>query len=117
MLLLVRGEEEERETAPTPSRGQAVAQAHRFFQKGFQAVEAGGNPDELPLILLQLGLTAREMEDERCWHYLETAVQAARQRARHTDQLVTLHKAGQALRSAPNPHLRQLGQATLASLC
>jgi class 3 adenylate cyclase/tetratricopeptide (TPR) repeat protein len=108
MLLLARAEADERKTA--------VAEAHHFFQKGFQAVEAGGCPDELPLILLQLGLTARELADDRCWHYLETAVLAARQRARYADQLSTLRQASQALLHAPDPHLRQLGQETLASL-
>ena len=106
MLELARADEDERETA--------VAQAHRSFREGLQAVHAGGCPDELSLILLQLGLTAREIGDERCWHYLETAVQAARQRARHTDRLFVFRQAGQALLEAPNIHLQQLGQETLA---
>ncbi|VAW32966.1 hypothetical protein MNBD_CHLOROFLEXI01-4747, partial [hydrothermal vent metagenome] len=46
MLLLARAGDYERETAPTSSRGQAVAEAHQYFQKGFQAVEVGGCPDE-----------------------------------------------------------------------
>lgn len=108
MLLLARAAEDERPTA--------VAQAHQSFREGLQAVHAGGCPDDLPLILLQLGLTAQEMGDERCWHYLETAVQAAHQRARHTDLLFVLHEAGQALLQAPNAHLRQLGQKNLEQL-
>ncbi len=108
MLLLARAAEDERKMA--------VAQAHQSFREGLQAVHAGGCPDELPLILLQLGLTAREMGDERCWYYLETAVQAAHQRARHTDRLFVLHKAGQALLDAPNVDLQQLGQETLVHL-
>ncbi|MCP4419636.1 MAG: hypothetical protein GY805_23745, partial [Chloroflexi bacterium] len=105
MLLLARAEEDERKTA--------VAEAHRFFQKGLQAVAAGGCPDELPLILLQLGLTAHELEDDRCWHYLETAVQAAHQRTRFADKQHTLRQASQALLQAPDPHLRQLGQENI----
>lgn len=104
-LLLARAPEAERETA--------VAQAHQSFREGLQAVQAGGCPDELPLILLQLGLTARAMGDERCWHYLETAVQSAQQRARHADRLFVLREAGQALLNAPKEHLRQLGQEIL----
>jgi class 3 adenylate cyclase/tetratricopeptide (TPR) repeat protein len=115
MLLLARAGDYERETAPTHLREQAVAEAHQYFQKGFRAVEAGGNPDELPLILLQLGLTAREMGDERCWHYLETAVQTARPRARYADRLQTFREAGQALLQAPAFHLQQLGHEILAS--
>lgn len=116
MLLLAQAEDDERETASTPLRKQAVTEAYRYFQKGFQAVEAGGNPDELPLILLQLGLTARELEDERCWHYLETAVQAARQRARYADQQQTLRQASLILLHAHAPHLQQLGQETLKAI-
>jgi tetratricopeptide (TPR) repeat protein len=108
MLLLVRASEDKRETA--------VTQAHQSFREGLQAVEIGGCPDELPLILLQLGLTAQEMGDDRCWHYLETAVQAAQQRARHADRLFVLHEAGQALLKAPDAHLQQLGHETLAQL-
>jgi tetratricopeptide (TPR) repeat protein len=108
LLLLARAPEAERETA--------VVEAHQRFREGLQAVQAGGCPDELPLILLQLGLTAQEMRDDRCWQYLETAVQAARQRARHTDQLYVWHEAGQALLQAPNAHLQQLGHETLGQL-
>lgn len=108
MLQLARAGEDEWETA--------VSQAHQSFREGLQAVDAGGCPDELPLILLQLGLTAQEMGDERCWDYLETAVQAARQRARHTDRLFVLHEAGQTLLQAPTAHLQQLGHETLAHL-
>ena len=85
MLLLARAKDGERETV--------VAEAHRYFQKALQAVETGGCPDERPLILLQLGLTARELKDEKCWDYLETAVQAAHQRARYTDRQTTLKHA------------------------
>ncbi|MCB8928759.1 MAG: AAA family ATPase [Ardenticatenaceae bacterium] len=91
-------------------RRTAVREAHRAFQKGFQAVEAGGCPDELPLILLQLGLTARELEDERCWHYLETAVQTAQQRARFSDRQHVLQQANIALQDAPAAHLRHLAK-------
>ncbi len=91
-------------------RETAVAEAHRTFQKGLEAVGAGGCPDERPLLLLQLGLTAVELGDEKGWGYLETAVQAAYQRARHTDRRFVLEQAGHALRQAPTPHLRQLGQ-------
>ncbi len=105
ILLLARPAENERKTA--------VAQAHQSFREGLQAVHAGGCPDELPLILLQLGLTAREMGDERCWYYLETAVQAAHQRARHTDRLLVLQQAGQVLLDAPDVNLQQLGQEAL----
>ena len=108
MLLLTRPDGPERETA--------VAEAHRYFRKGLQAVEAGGCPDELPLILLQLGLTAQEMNDERCGHYLETAVQAAHQRARQPDREFVLLEAGQALLRISSPHLQQLGKDTLQKI-
>ncbi|MFZ1398237.1 MAG: AAA family ATPase, partial [Candidatus Promineifilaceae bacterium] len=91
----------------------AVREAHQFFQKGFQAVEAGGCPDELPLILLQLANTAHTLGDDRCWHYWETAVQTAIQRARHTDRQFVLQQAGEALAQAPLPHLQQVGQQAL----
>jgi tetratricopeptide (TPR) repeat protein len=115
--LLLASSEEDGSTRET-----AVANAHQFFQKGFRAVEAGGCPDELPLILLQLGLTALELKDERCWHYLETAVQAAQQRARYADRQNVLQQAGEALLQAPSAHLQNLGQqlflnpATIADL-
>lgn len=107
-LLLARAEEaaEGMETA--------VRDAYQIFQKGFQAVEAGGCPDELPLILLQLGNTAQVLGDERCWHYWETAVQTAQQRARYADRQTVLKQAGEALLQAPIPHLRQLGQQAVA---
>ena len=105
MLLLGRAKAAERETA--------VAEAHRFFRKALQAVEAGGCPDELPLILLQLGLTALEMGDDRSWDYLKTAVPAAHQRARHTDRQFVLRLAGKALLKASDAHLRELGQETI----
>ncbi|MCA9916993.1 MAG: AAA family ATPase [Anaerolineales bacterium] len=106
-LLLARADEDlDRETA--------VREAHQCFQKGFQAIEAGGCPDELPLILLQLGLTAQILGDERCWHYWETAVQTAQQRARHADRQSVLRQAGEALQQAPAPHLQKIGQQALA---
>jgi tetratricopeptide (TPR) repeat protein len=108
LLLLARAAKDEREAA--------VAQAHQSFREGLQAVHAGGCPDELPLILLQLGLTAREMGDERCWHYWETAVQATRRRARYADRLFVLREVGRALLQAPTAQLQQLGQETLAHL-
>ncbi len=108
MLLLARAVDDERETA--------VAQAHQTFREALQAVESGGCPDELPLILLQLGQTARQRGDDRCWHYWETAVQSARQRARHTDRMFVLQQAGQALLQAPDTRLQQLGQETLQQL-
>lgn len=108
MLLLAQPDGDNRKTA--------VAEAHQYFRKGLQAVAAGGCPDDLPLILLQLGLTAQEMGDDRWGHYLETAVQAAQQRARHTDRLVVLQEAGQVLYHAANPHLRQLGREALAQV-
>jgi tetratricopeptide (TPR) repeat protein len=108
MLLVARAAEDERETA--------VTQAHQSFREGLQAVQAGGCPDELPLILLQLGQTAQEMGDDRCWHYWETAVQSAHQRARHSDRLLVLHQAGQSLLQAPDTRLQQLGQETLQQL-
>ena len=92
----------------------AVAEAHSYFQKGFQAVEFGGNPDELPLILLQLGLTAEKLGNERCWHYLETAVQAAQQRARFADKQWVLEQASGRLQRAPTDHLQELGHSALA---
>ena len=78
-----------------------------YFQKAFQAVEDGGCPDEIPLILLHLGLTAHALGDARCWHYLETAVQAAQQRARFADRQAVLQQAGEAFTAtAPNDHLK-----------
>lgn len=106
MLLLAEAEATERQTA--------VAEAHHFFEKGLDAVQAGGCPDELPLLLLQLGLTAQEMGDERCWHYLETAVHAAQQRARFADKQFVLREAGQLLKKAPDTHLRKVGAESLA---
>ena len=105
MLLLGRAAKDERKTA--------VSQAHQSFRAGLEAIHAGGCLDELPLILLRLGQTAREMGDERCWHYLETAVQAAQQRARHADRLLVLREAGHALLHAPKENLQQLGQEIL----
>ncbi|MCB8979674.1 MAG: AAA family ATPase [Ardenticatenaceae bacterium] len=92
-------------------RKTAVAEAQQFFQQGFQAVQAGGCPDELPLILLQMGLTAVELGDMRGWDYLETAVEAANQRARLTDRQFVLQQARVALSHAPDAHLRQLAQS------
>ncbi|WP_420631589.1 adenylate/guanylate cyclase domain-containing protein [Candidatus Leptofilum sp.] len=97
-----------------PNWETAVAEAHSYFQKAFQAVEDGGCPDELSLILLQLGLTSRALGDERCWHYLETAVQTAQQRARFADRQIVLQQAGEALQQASNEHLQQLGQQAVA---
>ncbi len=95
------------------ARQSALVEAFRSFQKGFQAVQTGGCPDELPLLLLQMGLTAVELGDTRGWDYLETAVEAARQRARHTDRQQVQQQARLALGHAPDPHLRQLGQSLM----
>jgi hypothetical protein len=103
-LLLAQAEVE------SPHRKTAVAEAYQFFHKGLRAVESGGCPDELPLILLQLGLTARELGEAQCWHYLETAVQIAQQRARFTDRQLVLKQAGDLLLQAPAAHLQRHGQ-------
>ncbi|MCA9902146.1 MAG: hypothetical protein KC433_28395, partial [Anaerolineales bacterium] len=68
----------------------------------------------LPLILLQLGLTAEKLGNERCWHYLETAVQAAQQRARFADKQWVLEQASGRLQKAPTDHLQELGHSALA---
>ena len=103
LLLATAGEGVARQTA--------VTEAFRSFQKGFQAVQSGGCPDELPVLLLQMGLTAVELGDTRGWDYLETAVEAAHQRARQTDRHAVLQQARQALTHAPDRHLRQIGHS------
>lgn len=60
-----------------------------------------------------MGLTAVELGDTRGWDYLETAVEAARRRARHTDRQQVQQQARLALGQAPDPHLRQLGQSLM----
>jgi tetratricopeptide (TPR) repeat protein len=89
--------------------------AEQKFQEGITAVTEGGNPDELPLILLRLGQIIPE-DDLRHWHYLETAVSAAYDRARQPDKLICLQEAGACLAQAPDPRLRRIGAGCLAAL-
>ncbi|MEM7333251.1 MAG: adenylate/guanylate cyclase domain-containing protein [Chloroflexota bacterium] len=75
-------------------------------------ISEGGNPDELPLILMQL---ADVTEDDLKKHQLiEACIVAAQKRSRFFDKLDCYRKAGPTLSECDDPRLQQLGNMCLA---
>lgn len=62
-----------------------VEPAQSLLQEAQAAVREGGNPDYLPLILLELAHLAPNMVEEQ--HYLAACIQAAEKRGRYLDKL------------------------------
>ncbi len=85
------------------------------YRQALMAVTRGGNPDDLPLILLRLGQLT-PAEDARHWEYLERCVTAVYDRVRYADKLVCLQEAGALLVHAPDGRLRRIGAGCLAAL-
>jgi predicted ATPase/class 3 adenylate cyclase len=89
-----------------------VALARRALHNGLEAVHRGGNPDELPLILLHHGLLL-PVEDGRRGQFLEAAVAAAHHQARYCDALVCYEQAGGGLAQMADDRLRRIGEGCL----
>jgi class 3 adenylate cyclase len=89
--------------------------AEKAYQAALTAVNQGGNPDERPLIFLQLAQLT-PAEDVRHWEYLEGCVTAVYDRARHTDKITCLQTAGTLLLQAPDLRLRRIGAGCLAAV-
>jgi hypothetical protein len=87
------------------------AAASSQFQKALEAVERGGNPDMLPLVLLQLALL--ESEVERRERYLVSSVKAANIRAAYRERIACFRIAGPLLTVSANADLRQMGERCL----
>ncbi len=83
-------------------------EAKMYLEKGLSAIEQGGSPDYLPLILLALG--QQEKETLKKYAYFEQCVQTAQNRARYSDRVYCFQEAGRALVHSTQPHQRQLGQ-------
>jgi tetratricopeptide (TPR) repeat protein len=90
-------------------KGEAAASSQ--FQNALEAVERGGNPDMLPLILLQLALL--ESEVERRERYLVSSVKAANIRAAYRERIACFRIAGPLLTVSANADLRQMGERCL----
>lgn len=78
-----------------------------------KAVQEGGCPDELPLILLRLAQYTPE-DSEKRWHYFEACVAAAHERARHHDRQICFAEAGAVLAKSSDERLRRIGAGCLA---
>ncbi len=79
----------------------------------FKAVQEGGCPDELPLILLRLAQFTPENSEKR-WPYFEACVASAHERARHQERQICFAEAGRALSRSSDERLRRIGAGCLA---
>jgi hypothetical protein len=82
--------------------------AVHYFEAALKAVKRGGDPDMLPLILLQLALL--EEDNGRRAQYLTASVNAANVRARYRDRITCFRTAAPLLINSADPQLRQIGQ-------
>jgi predicted ATPase len=82
--------------------------AVHYFEAALKAVKRGGDPDMLPLILLQLALL--EEDNGRRAQYLTASVNAANVRARYRDRITCFRTAAPLLTDSADPQLRQIGQ-------
>ncbi len=80
-----------------------------------KAVQDGGCPDEMPLILLRLAQFTPLDSDKR-WQYYEASVAAAHERSRVQDKRICFKEAGHALSAATDERLRRIGAGCLAWL-
>jgi tetratricopeptide (TPR) repeat protein len=90
-------------------------EAEALLLTALTAVSNGGNPEQRPLILLEMALLQSETSSRR-WQYLEMCLTAISDRTRHRDKMVCLQKAAAALSLAPEPRQRQMAVDCLAAL-
>lgn len=95
------------------AHGAAPDEGAALLRQAIQAIHAGGSPDELAIILLEL---AQLRQGDERWELLEACVAAAQQRARYTDRRYCFRVAGELLLEAESPRLRRLGGSCLAWL-
>lgn len=84
-----------------------LAQAKTLLVQAMEAVDQEGNPDYLPLILLEMAQLETEIAPKR--HYLDMCIQKAETRCRYMDYLVCLKKAGSLLTADPDPEQQAKG--------
>jgi predicted ATPase len=91
---------------------QDIPASQFWFQQGINAIDEGGSPDYLPLILLELAQL--EPAGERRLSLLEQCVAAARKRAGSLDRWRCLRVVGEMLIREEEPGWRRLGEQCLS---
>ncbi|MCA9973222.1 MAG: AAA family ATPase, partial [Anaerolineales bacterium] len=88
------------------------AAAAETLDAGLAAIEAGGSPDYLPLLLLEAArLLPPGPQRDAC---LRRSLRSADRRARHADRLRCYREVGQLLADHPDAGFRALGRESLA---
>lgn len=86
--------------------------ARTLFKMALQLITEGENEDELPLILLHLGLVTTETDKKL--QLFEASVAAAQKRSRFRDKLTCYNTVGPFFQQCDDARLRQIGSSCLA---